>query len=84
MHRRFRSARHALVILFALALPAAWAQSVSDAPRHPLISQVWDTRARQPASLADVEHRLRSARHILLGEVLDNSIQTPLPRYLIS
>jgi len=71
-------------LTFAFALPTAAVQPAIDPLPHPLINKIWDTRAQQTTSRADVENRLQTARYILLGEVHDNSTHHRMRRDLLA
>lgn len=60
-------------------LMTAWAprpsvmQTGPDAAAHPLSGRIWDARAEDWVSTAELERRLTRARYVLLGEVHDNA-----------
>jgi uncharacterized iron-regulated protein len=60
------------------------AQGSPDAAAHPLSGRIWDTRAQDWISTAELEQGLTRARYVLLGEVHDNAHNHRLHRDLLA
>lgn len=84
MHHFFRRHHCAAWLITIIFLPLTHAQTAADAAPHLLIGQIWDTRGQRSVTMNDIERRLPAARHVLLGEVHDNSAHHRLRRDLIA
>ena len=66
--------RALLCLLMAACAPRpVMTQTGPDAAAHPLSGRIWDTRAKEWVSMAELERQLTRARYVLLGEVHDNA-----------
>lgn len=68
-------------LLSALNTPEVAAEP---AAAHPLTGRIWDTRAQRYLAQDELEHRLRDARYVLLGEVHDNPVHHRQRRDLVA
>ena len=72
-----------IAALLAVSVTLLQPASASENTAHPLLNRIWDTRAQQQATTADLERHLRAAQYVLLGEVHDNSAHHRMRRDLI-
>jgi uncharacterized iron-regulated protein len=77
--------RALLCLLLAACAPRlVTMQTGPDEAAHPLSGRIWDTRAQDWVSTAELERRLARARYVLLGEVHDNAGHHRLRRDLLA
>lgn len=72
------------LLMTAWAPRPAMMQTGPDAAAHPLSGRIWDARAQDWVSTAELERRVTGARYVLLGEVHDNAGHHRLRRDLLA
>jgi uncharacterized iron-regulated protein len=72
------------LLMTAFASRPVMTQASPDAASHPLSGRIWDTRAEEWISTAELERQLARARFVLLGEVHDNAEHHRLRRDVLA